>query len=87
MNKVPFEPRLSKSGLCSDCGVVAILADNGNMKICPRCYGVLWSRDSEDHLRKKQAEATAAAARMAERRAFKTKLKAREEALKNKDVP
>lgn len=37
-------PHLTPQGSCSECKVRATLV-NGEMKICPRCYALLWHRD------------------------------------------
>jgi len=49
---VPPAPHLTENGRCSDCGVSAMPAAGGEMKVCPACYGLLWHRDIEAHERK-----------------------------------
>lgn len=52
---VSLAPILTRTGLCSDCQVPAIMTDDGFYKVCPRCYCVLWTRLTED-LAKKRVE-------------------------------
>jgi hypothetical protein len=62
-------PHLTKVGRCSDCGVTAMPAANGDMKVCPHCYALLWARDySEENRRRKEEERAAAREREHERR-------------------
>jgi hypothetical protein len=72
--KIPREATLTSRGACSDCHVPAVVAAGGDMKICPKCYSVLWRRDyaAEQRRQKLQAEklaAEAARVRRAEREA------------------
>jgi hypothetical protein len=48
-----------RSGLCSDCGVEAVIAGDGEMKICPRCWALLWHRDYREEDRRRRAERAA----------------------------
>jgi hypothetical protein len=34
-------PRLTKDGCCSDCSVQAMLAGEGELKVCPQCHALL----------------------------------------------
>jgi hypothetical protein len=62
-------PHLNKAGRCSDCGVQAMPAANGNMKVCPHCYALLWARDySEEDRRRREEEKAAARERELERK-------------------
>ena len=36
-------PVLTENDRCSNCNVKAISAGNGEMKVCPSCYAMLWS--------------------------------------------
>ena len=63
---------MTSRGACSDCQIPAIIAGDGDMKICPRCYALLWRRDYSAEERLKRQEATRiAAAAAAVRRAEK----------------
>ena len=54
---IPPAPYLTSRGACSDCHVPAIIAGDGDLKICPRCYGLLWHRDYSGEERRKRQEA------------------------------
>jgi len=70
--QVPPAPHMTSRGACSDCQIPAIIAGDGDMKICPRCYALLWRRDYSAEERLKRQEATRiAAAAAAVRRAEK----------------
>lgn len=65
-------PYLTSRGACSDCHIPGIAAGDGDIKICPRCYAMLWHRDyGAEQRREKQAAAAAAAAAVEVRRAEK----------------
>jgi len=73
---VPFAPHLTSRGACSDCHIPAIVAGNGDLKVCPRCHAVLWHRDYMGEQRRLKQEAykaaiEAAAIRRAEKEAQK----------------
>jgi hypothetical protein len=68
--KLPPPAPFMANGLCSDCVVEPVIAGEGDLKVCPKCHAVLWSRYSSDELRQRKAELLAAAkARETERRA------------------
>ena len=49
-------PYLTSRGACSDCHIPGIAAGDGDIKICPRCYAMLWHRDyGAEQRREKQA--------------------------------
>jgi uncharacterized Zn finger protein (UPF0148 family) len=54
---VPGAPTLTPVGCCSDCGEPAHVIMDGSVKLCPRCYAVLWTRDSENAARRRAEEA------------------------------
>lgn len=59
MNQVaPAAPFLKDNNRCSDCGVAAQTIANGEMKICPKCYGLLWRADQTESMLR-EAERTA----------------------------
>jgi len=62
---IPQAPHLTGRGACSDCHVPAIIAGEGDLKICPRCYAVLWRRDYMAEERRKRLEAAKLAAEAA----------------------
>ena len=71
---IPPAPHLTSRGCCSDCDIPAILAGEGDLKICQRCYAVLWRRDYGAEQRRQRMEAqrlaaAAAAIRRAEKEA------------------
>ena len=41
----PPAPRLTKDDCCSDCGVQSIWAGDGELKVCPKCWALLWHLD------------------------------------------
>ena len=51
-------PHLTGKGRCSDCDVTAVIAAEGDVKVCPKCFGVLWKRDLEAERKKAQAQET-----------------------------
>jgi hypothetical protein len=55
--QVPPAPYLTKHDLCSDCEVAAERAGDDELKVCPRCYALLWHRDSPEDRRRRQAAA------------------------------
>lgn len=68
---IPLAPRLTSRGACSECHVPAVVAGDGDIKICPKCYAMLWHRDyiGEERQRRQEAArlaASAAAVRRAE---------------------
>jgi hypothetical protein len=50
-------PHLTSAGRCSDCGVHAMPAGDGDLKVCPHCYALLWHADYSTHERQRKAEA------------------------------
>jgi hypothetical protein len=54
-------PHLTRNKTCSDCREPAVEAGDGQLLVCPKCYGVLWHRDWGAEERKRKAEAAAAA--------------------------
>jgi hypothetical protein len=69
---IPPAPYLTSRGTCSDCHVPVVIAGDGDLKICPKCYGLLWHRDyAIEQRRARQAAAAAAAAATEVRRAQK----------------
>jgi hypothetical protein len=53
-------PHLTRKHTCSDCGVEAIEAGDGDLIVCPQCFGLLWHRDWDAAERKRKAEIAAA---------------------------
>jgi hypothetical protein len=82
---VPPAPYMTKKGECSDCRQKYIEAGDGNYKICPKCYAVLWHTDwaaEEKRLREMAATAARAMQRAAAlRKAQKTTVEFRAEDL------
>ena len=73
----PPAPAMTRHGLCSDCAVPAIWAADGDMRVCPKCYALLWRKDYSVEMRqKKLAAMEVARQREAERRAQKAAMKA-----------
>lgn len=73
----PPAPQITRSGLCSDCAVQAVWAADGDMRVCPKCYALLWRKDYSAEIRqKKLAAMEIARQREAERRAQKAAMKA-----------
>jgi|SRR3954463_5645277 hypothetical protein len=35
-------PTLTEDGRCTECKVIAVMAGKGEMKVCPKCYALLW---------------------------------------------
>jgi len=69
MRLVPPAPEL-RFGLCTDCRVPPVIAGDGDLKVCPRCYAVLWHKDYTGEERRRRLEAQKLAAeREAQRRA------------------
>jgi len=58
---IPEPPHLTSRGACSDCRIPAIVAGDGDLKICPRCYALLWHRDYMGEQRRLRQEASKAA--------------------------
>jgi hypothetical protein len=54
-------PQLTKNGRCSACDVTAVKIADGDMKVCPVCYAMLWHADWGAEERRKRAEAAAKA--------------------------
>ena len=54
MHNIAPAPHLTKLDRCSGCNVHAIEAADGDMKVCPVCFAVLWHRDyaAEDYARR-----------------------------------
>jgi hypothetical protein len=45
----PVDPApILANNRCSDCGVAPLVIANGSMKVCPRCYGLLWRADQTE---------------------------------------
>jgi len=63
--KISPAPHLTSRGACSDCHVPAILAGDGDLKVCSRCYSVLWHRDYTGEERRRRLEAAKLAAEVA----------------------
>jgi hypothetical protein len=55
-------PTLTDDWKCSDCGVKSVTAAGGDLRVCPKCYSVLWHVDWSEEGRRKKEEALAAAA-------------------------
>lgn len=55
-------PRLTKDGFCSDCQVKAVLAGGDQLKVCPKCYALLWHQDWSAEEKLKRAERALAVA-------------------------
>jgi hypothetical protein len=55
------EPFLTSTECCSECKVPALAAGGGDLKVCPRCYAVLWHRDYTEEARRFRAAQRAAA--------------------------
>ena len=62
---IPPAPHLTSRGICSDCRVPAVLAGNGDLKVCPRCHALLWHRDYMGEQRRLKQEAAKTAAEAA----------------------
>lgn len=60
-------PELTKHGRCSDCNATAVVAGDGEYKVCPHCYAMLWHRDwsADERLRREVAAARLKAAQEA----------------------
>jgi len=43
--KLPPPAPYMLNGLCSDCAIEPVFAGDGDLKICPKCHGLLWHRD------------------------------------------
>jgi uncharacterized Zn finger protein (UPF0148 family) len=41
---------------CSDCNVPAVSAGDGDLKVCPRCYAVLWQSSTKAEETRRVAE-------------------------------
>jgi hypothetical protein len=54
-------PILLKNWRCSECNVPSILIANGDLRICPRCYALLWHQDWSAEARKARSDAALAA--------------------------
>lgn len=50
-------PYLTKGDCCSACKVKAVSAADGEMKVCPQCFALLWSRDYSTERREALAKA------------------------------
>jgi hypothetical protein len=72
---VPPAAHLTKHDCCSDCNVPAVLAGNGDLKVCPQCYSLLWHHDwsVEERQRRREAAAAAKAADAARQQAREAK--------------
>jgi hypothetical protein len=56
----PPAPTLLKNWSCSDCNVSSIVIAQGEMRVCPKCYALLWHIDySTEAQARRSAEATA----------------------------
>ena len=76
--KVPGPAPYLMMGLCSDCRVAPDLLAEGDLKVCPKCYALLWHRDFGADNRRRQIErAEAERTRLAMLRKAKEELKAR----------
>jgi hypothetical protein len=53
---VAAAPYLDGRSMCSECQVKPRPLANGEMKVCPRCYSVLWHADVSEELRRKRQE-------------------------------
>jgi hypothetical protein len=53
-------PHLTRKHTCSACEVEAIEAGDGDLIVCPKCFGLLWHRDWDAAERKRKAEIAAA---------------------------
>jgi hypothetical protein len=84
---IPPAPHLTSRGACSECHIPAVVAGDGDMKVCPRCYAMLWHRDYASEQRLQRQEAARLAAQAAEiRRAEKEAQKRLERELGEKQV-
>jgi hypothetical protein len=54
-------PTLLKNWRCSDCNMPSQVIADGNMRICPQCYALLWHTDWSAEARRVRAEAAVAA--------------------------
>ena len=70
-SSVPAAPYMLKNGTCSDCEQKFITAGNGDYKICPKCYAVLWHTDFGLEERRLRGIAAAAAKAMQQQTALK----------------
>lgn len=57
-------PTLS-GGMCSDCRVPVMAAGDGEYRICPKCYAVLWHKDWAAEFRIREKERASERARKA----------------------
>jgi hypothetical protein len=62
----PPAAKLTDSGRCSDCGDKAIFAGDGELKVCPKCYSVLWHYDWETVRREAKKQAALEATKVRE---------------------
>jgi uncharacterized Zn finger protein (UPF0148 family) len=63
---------------CSDCGAKAIVAGDGDLEICPKCYALLWHKDYGDEQRRLRRERDEQERlRLAQLRKTKAEMKAR----------
>jgi len=72
VRKLPPPAPYMMSGMCSDCGIEAIICGDGDMKVCPKCAALLWHRDYGAEVLQRRAARLEELKRMeAERRAAK----------------
>jgi hypothetical protein len=58
---VPPEPHLTKSGCCSECKMRSLLIADGDLRICPKCFALLWHANWSANEHRARATAIAAA--------------------------
>lgn len=73
-------PELTKTGHCSDCGVPAIWTAGNELRVCPKCYALLWHADYTPE--REQQKELAAAARREQNYARRTAYEAAREAVR-----
>jgi hypothetical protein len=49
-------PYLDGRSMCSECHIRALTLANGELKVCPRCFAVLWHADYSEEFRHQRME-------------------------------
>ena len=57
--KVPLPAAYMRGGLCSECLLEPLLCGEGDLKVCPRCYTLLWHKDFAAQLRRELVQKVA----------------------------